>query len=124
VSQHQSCQGMHAQGSRRRAAHIPHLIDEVVGPRDQFGAVAQERLADLAETNHPRAAVKQRRADIVLQLLDPRRHHGARDPQLPRRFGKVLGLRHPDEGFDVLQTVHAATVAAARRPRSIESAMS
>jgi tetratricopeptide (TPR) repeat protein len=108
--EHHAGQRMDAQRARGRAARIAHLVDDVVGAAHQLGAVAQEGLAHVAEPHHPRAAVEQRRAQELLQLLDARGDHRIGHPQLARRLRKALGLRDANEGFDALEAVHGGTV--------------
>ena len=65
TSQHQTSQRMHSECPCRLATDIPHLVDDVGGPRDQVNAVAQIGLPHLTESNNAGASVKQRRPHMV-----------------------------------------------------------
>ncbi|MNT58958.1 hypothetical protein D3C72_1964280 [compost metagenome] len=116
MPQHEPRERMHAQRAGGPVLGVAHLVHDVVGPPDQLDAVAQEGLPHVAEPDHARAAVEQRRADVVLELLHAAGHHRFRHPQLARGLGKALGLCDPHEGLYVLEAVHGAcNVAVARR---------
>ena len=78
-----------------------------------IGAIAQERVAELREADTARVAMKQRRADEGLELLDPRGHDGARDAHLPSRLGEALRFGHPDERVYRGEAVHSGVMMAA-----------
>ena len=110
VAEHEAGQRMHAQVAGGAGPRVAHLVEDVVGPPDQFGAVAQERLAHVAQPDDARAAMEERRADMVLQLLDPAGDDRLGDPHLPRGFREALGLRDANESLDVFKAVHGSAM--------------
>ncbi len=96
-----------AQLARRGGAQAAHLVGQVRQHADGVGALLVVGLADLGQPHVPRAAMEQRRLDEALQLLHAMRHHGVRDTQLARRFGKAACLGHAHEGFDTEKAVHS-----------------
>ena len=113
MAEHEAGQRVHAQQPGRRAAHLAHLVDDLVGARHQLVAVAEERLAHLRQPHGARGAVEQRAAEQVFELLHARGDHRLRQAQLARRLGKALRLRHAHEGFDAQEAVHATSVGGA-----------
>ena len=107
VPEHEARQGMDAQAARGRRRDIAHLVHDLVGAAHQFGAVAQEGLAEFRQPDAAGVAVKQRGADEDLQLLDARGDHRAGHAHLPRRFGKAARIGDTDERIDSEKSVHA-----------------
>ena len=115
VAEHEAGQRMDAQRAGRPGPRAAHLVHDVVGPPDQLGAVAQEGLSDVAEPHDPRAAVEQRRADMVFELLHAAGDHRLGHAHLPGGLGEALGLRDANECLYVFEAVHR--LIAGRAPR-------
>lgn len=112
MPEHQPGQRLHAQRTGRLCAHVAHLVDNVVGPYDQIGAIVQESLPQLAQANDSRAAVEQRHTQVILKLFDSGCDYRFGNPHLTRGLGKTLRLRHAYKCLDVLKTIHQGTVPA------------
>ncbi len=87
-----------------RASRIWSMMS-LARPTSPVQSRRKARPTSLSRTT-PRAAVEERRADVVFQLLHAAGHDRLRHPHLARGLGEALGLGDANEGLDVFQAVH------------------